>query len=105
MWEWPDEGGHLNRDKTVWLWVHPGDVKTLAHHPTNQGDVQKIQARQEEGCSMLASLSTTQGGLQDTPSKGDLWEYELCSPNYRDLSLHWRDDLGEVKNVFGTSLL
>lgn len=48
VWEWPDERGHLNRNKTVWLWVHPGDVKTLAHHPTNQGDIQKIQARQEK---------------------------------------------------------
>lgn len=91
VWEWPDEGGHLNRGKTVWLWIHPGHVKTVAHHPANQGDIQKIQERQEKGCSTLASLSTTQGGLQDTPSKNDSaeeWEYELCSLNNRDQSLH-----------------
>lgn len=83
--------GHLNRNKTVWLWVHPGDVKTLAHHPTNQGDIQKIQARQEKGCRTLASLNTTPGGLQDTPPKSDSaeeWEYELSSLNNQNLALH-----------------
>lgn len=48
LWEWPDRGGHLNRDKTAWLWAHPDDVKTPAQRPSNWRDTQKIHARRAQ---------------------------------------------------------